>query len=218
MLYLGKIIIFAIQLIHLSLKSITIDSRAKGLIFDLDGTIADTMPVHFEVYRRILKNYGVDFTPEVFDTLAGVPAVGTFEKLNELYGLSLDAFEMGHYKEAEYEKMMHLIKPIEPVVDIIHQYHGKLPMAVGTGGYTRLAWKTLQIIGLDSFFKILISSEDVQNHKPHPDTFLKCAELMGVEPKYCQVFEDGRLGIQAAETAGMMIVDVTDFYEVTIGK
>lgn len=218
MLYLGKIIIFAIQLIHLSLKSITIDSRAKGLIFDLDGTIADTMPVHFEVYRRILKNYGVDFTPEVFDTLAGVPAVGTFEKLNELYGLSLDAYEMGHYKEAEYEKMMHLIKPIEPVVDIIHQYHGKLPMAVGTGGYTRLAWKALQIIGLDNFFKILISSEDVQNHKPHPDTFLKCAELMGVEPQYCLVFEDGRLGIQAAETAGMMTVNVTDYYSVTTGK
>jgi beta-phosphoglucomutase family hydrolase len=218
MLYRGKIIIFVIQLIHVVLKRITIDSCAKGLIFDLDGTIADTMPVHFEVYRRILKNYGVDFTPEVFDNLAGVPAVGTFEKVNEMYGLNLNAYEMGHYKEAEYEKMMHLIKPIEPVVEIIHQYHGKLPMSVGTGGYTRLAWKTLQIIGLDSFFKILISSEDVQNHKPHPDTFLKCAELMGVEPQFCQVFEDGRLGIQAAETAGMMVVDVTEFYEVTIGK
>jgi beta-phosphoglucomutase family hydrolase len=218
MLYRGKIIIFAIQLIHIVLKKITVDSRAKGLIFDLDGTIADTMPVHFEVYRKILKDYGVDFTPEVFDTLAGVPAVGTFEKVNEMYGLSLNAYEMGHFKEAEYEKMMHLIKPIEPVVEIIRQYHGKLPLSVGTGGYTRLAWKTLQIIGLDSFFTILISSEDVLNHKPHPDTFLKCAEMMGVEPEYCLVFEDGRLGIQAAETAGMMAINVTDYYMVTIGK
>lgn len=214
----GKIIIFAIHLIHVVLKKISIDNRTKGLIFDLDGTIADTMPVHFEVYRKILKNYGVDFTPEVFDTLAGVPAVGTFEKVNEMYGLSLNAYEMGHYKEAEYEKMMHLIKPIEPVVEIIRLYHGKLPMAVGTGGYTRLAWKALQIIGLDSFFKILISSEDVLNHKPHPDTFLKCAEQMGIEPQYCLVFEDGRLGIQAAESAGMMTINVTDYYTVTIGK
>lgn len=200
------------------MKKITVDSRAKGLIFDLDGTIADTMPVHFNVYRNILKNYGVDFTPEIFDTLAGIPAIGTFEKINEIYGLNLDAFEMGHYKEAEYEKMMHLIKPIEPVVDIILQYHGKLPMAVGTGGFTRLSWKALKILNLDKYFNILVSSEDVKNHKPFPDTFLKCAELMGVVPEFCQVFEDGKLGMKAAETAGMMAVNVTDYYTVTIGK
>lgn len=200
------------------MKKITVDSRAKGLIFDLDGTIADTMPVHFNVYRNILKNYGVDFTPDIFDTLAGIPAIGTFEKINEIYGLNLDAFEMGHYKEAEYEKMMHLIKPIEPVVDIILQYHGKLPMAVGTGGFTRLSWKVLKILNLDNYFSILVSSEDVKNHKPFPDTFLKCAELMGVVPEFCQVFEDGKLGMKAAETAGMMAVNVTDYYTVTIGK
>jgi beta-phosphoglucomutase family hydrolase len=203
---------------YVVLKKLSVDNRAKGLIFDLDGTIADTMPVHFIVYRNILAQYGVDFTPEVFDTLAGVPAIGTFERINEMYGLRLDAFEMGHFKERTYEKMMHLIKPIDPVVEIIHQYHGKLPMSVGTGGYTRLAWKTLSILGLDKFFHILVSSEDVTHHKPHPETFLRCAELMGVEPGFCQVFEDGRLGIQAAETAGMMAVNVTQFYTVTLGN
>ena len=199
------------------MKTLHVDKKAKGLIFDLDGTIADTMPVHFAVYRDILKNYGVEFTPAIFDTLAGVPAVGTFERLNKMFGLNLDAHEMGHLKEREYEKMMHLIVPIDPVVEIIHQYHGKLPMAVGTGGYTRLAWKTLHILGLDSYFTILVSSEDVIHHKPHPETFLRCAELMGVEPACCQVFEDGRLGIEAAETAGMMTVNVTEYYNVTIG-
>lgn len=200
------------------MKKIFVDPKAKGLIFDLDGTIADTMPVHFAVYRNILRQYGVEFTPAVFDTLAGVPAIETFERLNELYGLTLDAREMGKFKEAEYEKMMHLIRPIDPVVEVIRQYHGKLPMAVGTGGYQRLAWKTLRIVGLDSLFSILISSEDVTYHKPHPETFLRCAELMGVDARHCQVFEDGRLGIQAAQTAGMMTVDVTEYYEVSIGK
>ena len=199
------------------MKTLTVDPKAKGLIFDLDGTIADTMPVHFAVYRDILKGYGVDFTPAIFDTLAGVPAVGTFERINKMYGLNLDALEMGHFKEREYEKMMHLIVPIDPVVKIIQAYHGKLPMAVGTGGYTRLAWKTLQSLGLDNYFTILVSSEDGTHHKPHPETFLRCAERMGVEPAFCQVFEDGRLGIQAAETAGMMAVNVTDYYNVTIG-
>jgi HAD superfamily hydrolase (TIGR01509 family) len=91
-------------------------------------------------------------------------------------------------------------------------------MAVGTGGYKRLAWKSLEILGLDKYFEILVSSEDVTHPKPHPETFLKCAELLGVEPEFCQVFEDGDLGIQAANAAGMMSTLVTEYYEVTIGK
>jgi beta-phosphoglucomutase-like phosphatase (HAD superfamily) len=201
-----------------SLKKICVSPEARGLIFDLDGTIADTMPVHFTVYRDILKEYGVDFTPQLFDTLAGVPAVETFVKLNELFGLTLDAREMGRYKELEYEKKMHLIRPIEPVMEVIRSYYGRLPLSVGTGGYHRLAWKTLEIVGLDSMISILVSSENVTHHKPHPETFLKCAEMMGVEPRYCHVFEDGRLGIEAARTAGMMVTDVTEYYEVSIGK
>jgi HAD superfamily hydrolase (TIGR01509 family) len=176
------------------------------------------MPVHFWAYKHILADYGIDFTPELFGTLAGVPAVDTIKKLNEQFGTQMDPEKIGHFKEAEYEKIMHKMKPVEPVVDLVKKYHGKLPMAVGTGGYKRLAWKSLEILGLDNYFDILVSSEDVEHPKPHPDTFLKCAELLGVEPEYCQVFEDGNLGIQAAEAAGMMATLVTDFYEVTIGK
>lgn len=186
-----------------------VDKRAKGLIFDLDGTIADTMPVHFSVYRDILLDYGVDFTPEIFATLAGIPAVGTFEHINRIFGLNINAAEMGHYKELEYEKRMHLIKPVDHVVEIIRAYHGRLPMSVGTGGYKRLAWKSLEILGLDSFFTILVSAEDVSRHKPDPETFLKCAGLMGVSPAYCQVFEDGELGMRAAASAGMLAVNIT---------
>jgi HAD superfamily hydrolase (TIGR01509 family) len=90
-------------------------------------------------------------------------------------------------------------------------------MAVGTGGSNRLAWKTLEIVGLRDYFSVLVCSEDVTNFKPHPETFLKCAEQMGVEPRFCQVFEDGILGIQAALTAGMFVTDVTKYYKVTIG-
>jgi HAD superfamily hydrolase (TIGR01509 family) len=90
-------------------------------------------------------------------------------------------------------------------------------MAVGTGGSRRLSLKTLGIIGLQDYFDILVTSEDVSNFKPHPETFVKCAELMGVNSVDCEVFEDGVLGIQAAKTAGMMVVDVTEYYEVTIG-
>lgn len=199
------------------MKELKINPKAQALIFDLDGTLADTMPVHFWAYKHILREFGIDFTPEIFATLAGIPAVGTIEKLNEMFGTRMNAEEVGHFKEAEYEKIMHKMKPILPVVELAKKYHGDLPMAVGTGGYKRLAWKTMEICGLDKYFDILVSNEDVARPKPFPDTFLKCAERMGVNPAVCEVFEDAQLGIQAAKAAGMMATLVTDYYEVTIG-
>lgn len=201
-----------------NVKQLTINPKAKALIFDLDGTLADTMPVHFLAYKNIVAKYGIHFTPELFAKLAGIPAVGTIEKLNEWFGTKMDAEVVGHFKESEYEKIMHKMKPIAPVVELAKKYHGILPMAVGTGGYHRLAWKTMDILGLDKYFDILVSTDDVARPKPFPDTFLKCAEMMGVEPSVCEVFEDAQLGIQAAKAAGMMATLVTDYYEVTIGQ
>lgn len=196
------------------MQKLEIDPKAKGLIFDLDGTLADTMPVHFVAYQKILGKYGVDYSAKMFLDLAGVPAVDSIAKINEVYGTSLNPEAVGHEKEAEYERMMHEMKPIDPVVDLVKQYFGKLPMAVGTGGYNRLAWKTLEIIGLKDYIDILVSADDVQNPKPHPETFLRCAQQMGVAPEDCQVFEDGEPGMIAARAAGMKATLVTDYYDV----
>jgi len=199
-------------------KELQINPKAKGLIFDLDGTLADSMPIHFISWKKAAAQYGINFTPELFAQLAGIPLYPTIEKLNKMFGTTIDPKIMGDIKEAEFEKNMHLTPEIKMVTDLVRNNYGKIPMAIGTGGSRRLALKTLEVIGLDGYFDILVSSEDVNHFKPHPETFLKCAELMGVEPADCEVFEDGILGIQAAQAAGMMVVDVTQYYEVTIGK
>lgn len=194
-------------------KKLEIHPNAKGLIFDLDGTLADNMPIHFLAYRNILKEYGVDLKPELFLSLAGVPAIETVVHYNNFFGTHMDPEKVGHEKEAEYETLMSKMKPVEPVVALLKRYHGKLPIAVGTGGYRRLAEKTMKIIGIEQYVDFLVSADDVTHPKPHPETFLKCAEQIGVAPEFCQVFEDGEPGMQAARTAGMMVTSVNDFYE-----
>jgi len=198
--------------------NLTINPRAKGLIFDLDGTLADTMPIHYIAWKNAAAEYGIHFTPELFMELAGIPLYPTVEKLNQIFGKNIDPREMGDLKESEFERNMHLTPEIKIVTDLVREYHGKIPMAVGTGGSKRLSLKTIEIIGLKDYVDILVTSEDVTNFKPHPETFLKCAEQMGINPADCEVFEDGVLGMQAAQIAGMMVVDVTQYYEVTIGK
>lgn len=199
-------------------KNLTINPKAKGLIFDLDGTLADTMPIHYIAWKNAAFKYGINYTPELFIQMAGIPVYPSVEKINQIFGTHIDPKEMGDAKETEFEKNMHLTPEIKVVTDLVREYHGKIPMAVGTGGSRRLSLKTLEIIGLKGYFDILVTSEDVTNFKPHPETFLKCAELMGVAPSDCEVFEDGILGIQAAQTAAMMVTDVTEYYKVTIGQ
>ncbi len=199
-------------------NELTPNPLAKGLIFDIDGTICDTMPVHFIAWRETAAEQGIDFTPELFVEVTGIPAFQTSQYLKAKFNLDFDELAFTLLKEKRYEQNMHKAKPIEPVVKIIREFKGKLPMACGTGGSQYLAWKTLEIAGVKDCFEHVVAAEDVVNHKPFPDTFLKAAELIGVQPSDCEVYEDGQLGLDAAERAGMMWVDVTEYYDVTIGK
>jgi HAD superfamily hydrolase (TIGR01509 family) len=199
-------------------KELTKNPLAKGLIFDVDGTICDTMPIHYIAWHQTAAEYGIEFTPELFVEVTGIPALQTSQYLKERFNLDFDEVEFTRIKEERYEQNMDKAKPIEPVIKIIRENKGKLPMACGTGGSQYLAWKTLEIAGVKDCFEYVVAAEDVIHHKPFPDTFLKAAELIGVQPFDCEVFEDGQLGLQAAASAGMMFVDVTPFYEVTIGR
>ena len=192
---------------------IKIPKNVKGLIFDLDGTIANTMQNHFLSWREAVSPFGIDFTPELFKSLTGKPREATIIKLNEKFGTNMNPIEVGNVKGSTFKKMVHQTQEISIVADVVRKYHNILPMSIGTGSTRNGAKKTLEVIEMSHFFEIVITSNDIENPKPHPETFLKCAELMKVNPKECIVFEDGILGMQAAKTAGMQVIDVNDYFK-----
>jgi beta-phosphoglucomutase-like phosphatase (HAD superfamily) len=192
-----------------------IKQDTKGLIFDLDGTLADTMPYHFNSWLRACRKFGADIDKAFLRRHTGTPGwiiANEIIKENKLNGnVTID--QIMNEKLNEFYKEQHLVKPIIPVVDIVKRYHGILPMAVGTGGHREAVERTLSITDLRKYFDIIITANDVENFKPHPETFLKCAQLMNIEPQFIEVFEDGDLGIQAANNAGMIATDVRTWYD-----
>ncbi|MGL5500875.1 MAG: HAD-IA family hydrolase, partial [Plesiomonas shigelloides] len=105
-----------------------------------------------------------------------------------------------------------LCRPLPLIEDVVKAYHGRRPMAVGTGSETAVAEALLRHMGLRDYFSVLVGANDVQAHKPAPDTFLLCAEKLGIAPQHCVVFEDAEFGLQAARRAGMDVVDVRTLY------
>ncbi len=195
---------------------LAVNSKAKALIFDLDGTLINTMPTHFIAWKATMKKYGIDFTEEIFYKYAGVPTFKIIALLNIEFGKNMDAEAVHLEKENAFLEMIHHIKPIKQVADLAIANFGKLPMAIGTGGVPDVAQKTLQAVGMEKYFNIIVTSRDVKNFKPAPDTFLECAERLGIEPHFCQVFEDAEAGLQAGIAAGMITTDVRPYYDNTL--
>ena len=188
-----------------------VDENAKALIFDIDGTLVDTMEIHYKAWEKMFALQGFNYPREVFYELAGIPTYKIVPILNERYNLKLDPEKTMNEKEKYFMEYFGAVKEIKVVSDIARKYHGILPMSLGTGGRKDIAQMTMETVGLSKYFDIMVAAEDVIHHKPAPDTFLKCAELMGIEPCFCQVFEDGELGLQAARTAGMIATDVRPY-------
>lgn len=185
------------------------------MIFDLDGTLADTMPYHFEAWQKACKKYGAHLDTRFLRKHTGSPGWLIADEIIKNCGLTgkVTSAQIVNEKLQEFNKVQHLVKPIGPVADIVKQYYGTLPMAVGTGGHREAVERTLEITDLRKYFDIIVTANDVDSFKPHPETFLKCAELMGVEPQFIDVFEDGDLGIEAATKAGMNAIDVRSWYD-----
>ena len=190
---------------------LNVHPHAKALIFDLDGTLSDSLPVHMATWNSLGETFGFIFEDRILHEMTGMPTIAFAQRIINENHLSISPEELVFNKQKAFWNSVGLIKPIDLVVDIVKKYYKKLPMSVGTGASQRSAMLQLETLGLTRYFDAIVTADDVTNHKPHPDTFLKCAELMGVAPQVCQVFEDGILGMEAARTAGMMLTDVRPF-------
>ena len=187
-------------------------SEIRGIIFDCDGTLADTMPSHYEAWLTILSRYDLEMSEDRFYALGGWPTMRVAELLIGESGREIDAQAISHEKEALFETMLHLVRPIEPVIDVVREHHGRLPLAVATGAVWPICEVILQQIGVPHYFDTIVSAEEVERHKPAPDVFLEAARRLGVEPRYCRVYEDTDPGVEAARRAGMQYVDVRTLY------
>jgi beta-phosphoglucomutase family hydrolase len=185
-----------------------IDANVKGLVFDCDGTIADTMPLHYEAWVEALGEHGVEFAEALFYEMAGIPSMQIVEILNERHGHDLPVQATADHKEELYVRLIPRVRPIDPVVRLIEQYAGRLPMAVATGGTRAICTKTLAALDLLRYFQHIVTADDVKHGKPAPDIFLEAARRIGVPANQCVAFEDADLGVRAARDAGMKVVDV----------
>lgn len=181
-----------------------------ALIFDMDGTLVDSGQLHEHAWTETLNKYGIPIDRPLMRSLAGVPTKGTIEILLEKFNLKVSASldEMNNFKEQVVHDTMHLYVKPTALLEVAQRYHGKKPMAIGTGAYTEEAKNILRLCGLDTYIDVVVGADQVLNPKPAPDTFLRCAELLGVEATKCVVFEDSKLGLQAAASAGMEGIDV----------
>lgn len=182
----------------------------KGLIFDCDGTLADTMPLHWRAWQVISAKYKLDFPIDRFYSLGGVPSPDILKMLAAEQGIMLDHVEAGHEKENEYLPFLSRVEPIHAVVEIAKANFGKIPMAVASGGTQPIITKVLEHLKIRHLFNAVVTSEMVRRQKPAPDIFLEAARRIGVEPEFCRAYEDTDLGLQAIRSAGMEAVDVRE--------
>jgi HAD superfamily hydrolase (TIGR01509 family) len=186
----------------------------EALIFDCDGTLADTMPAHFCAWQLTLAALpGLSFPEARFYALAGMPTARIAQLLldegDPRGALGLDGVTLAARKEQAYRDAVTSVVAIDQVVAIAREARARgIPMAVASGGRRDLVVSTLEAVGIAGWFPVVVAAEDVAHPKPAPDVFLEAARRLGVAPQSCTVYEDGELGLEAARAAGMRAVDV----------
>lgn len=197
----------------MSLQLALPEGNFKAYLFDCDGTIVDSMPLHYKAWTKILAEYNCPFPEALFYSWGGRPIREIFASLNEMHNLSMPIEELASRKEKHYYSILHELQGVPEVIEHIHDAHGRIPFAVVSGSARDSVTKSLEMLKLLDRFDTLVCAGDYKNAKPHPEPFLIAAERLGVDPKDCIVFEDTDMGIEAATAAGMASVRILQPHE-----
>ncbi|MGC4851772.1 HAD family hydrolase [Micromonospora sp. DT15] len=177
-------------------------------LFDCDGTIVDSMPLHYLAWQRALEEWGCEFPEDLFYAWGGRPTADIIVALNEQQGLSMPVEAVVERRESYYQELLPQLAAVPEVLAHIHDAHRRVPFAVVSGSTRASVTASLDALGLLDRFDVLVCADDYTRAKPDPEAFLLAAEQLGVPPESCLVFEDTDLGIQAATAAGMASVRV----------
>lgn len=182
----------------------------RAYLFDCDGTIADSMPVHHRTWQQVLAEWGCDLPEDLFYAWGGRRIADIVADLNARYGLSMPVERVAARQEQLYREMLPHVTAVPGVLRHIEDAHGRIPFAVVSGSTRDSVTTSLTALGLLDRFETLVCAGDYARGKPDPEGFLLAAEMLGVPPQDCLVFEDTDLGVRAAEAAGMAVVRVPD--------
>jgi HAD superfamily hydrolase (TIGR01509 family) len=185
----------------------------KAYLFDCDGTIADSMPLHYVAWKKALGEWNCEFDQELFYAWGGMPVAEIISTLNRNHGLKMPVEAVSRRKENFYFELLSQLQPVPEVLEVIEAGHGKLPFAVVSGSTRDSVTASLVSLNLLDRFETLVCAGDYKESKPHPEAFLLAASRLGVVPEACLVFEDTEMGIQAADNAGMASVKIPPPWE-----
>lgn len=181
----------------------------KAFLYDCDGTLADNMPSHKAAFVKVASQYAINLDDAIVDELAGWPTVLVAEEISKRYNTSFNTIDFARQKSSVYvDEFIEQTQPISFVVEHLKDNAGRVKIGVVSGGSRSTVSKTLAVIGVDQYIEALVCAGETEKGKPYADPFLRAAEILGVKPEECFVFEDGEPGVRGAEAAGMKWVRV----------
>jgi HAD superfamily hydrolase (TIGR01509 family) len=189
------------------------DGAFGAYLFDCDGTIVDSMPLHYVAWKSVLAEWNCGFPEELFYAWGGMPVDEIISTLNARNGLSMPVEIVHRRKEAMYYEMLPQLKAVPEVLEHIEASHGRIPFAVVSGSTRESVTASLELLKILDRFDTLVCAGDYTRSKPDPEPFLIAAKRLGVAPEDCLVFEDTEMGIQSATAAGMASVKIPQPWE-----
>jgi beta-phosphoglucomutase-like phosphatase (HAD superfamily) len=193
------------------MENIILNNNIDAIIFDCDGTLVDSMPLHMKAWEAAFNELNKEYKEDFLFSLKGMKETDIIKLYNTTFKADIDPDTIVNIKHKYFLDNIHLVEPIVPVVEIARKYFNKLPLAVVSGSVKDIVHKELQVTGIINLFNIILTASDPFKPKPSPDIFLAASEFMKAKAQNCIVFEDGDPGLEAAINAGMKTVDVRNY-------